>query len=64
MATGCTAAIYTSGMDDVLLLLFRGCVGGSFVVAFALLSEMLGPKSFAGVFGAAPSIAHTCSRCR
>ncbi len=44
-------------MDDVLLLLIRGAVGGTFVVAFAVLSEMIGPKSFAGVFGAAPSIA-------
>jgi uncharacterized membrane protein (GlpM family) len=39
------------------LLLLRGLVGGTFVVAFALLSQMLSPKSFAGVFGAAPSIA-------
>ena len=44
-------------MDDVLLLLIRGVVGGTFVVAFAALSEMLGPKSFAGIFGAAPSVA-------
>ena len=44
-------------MQDVWLLLLRGLVGGTFVAAFAVLSEMLGPKSFAGVFGSAPSIA-------
>jgi uncharacterized membrane protein (GlpM family) len=44
-------------VHDVWLLLIRGVVGGTFVVAFAVLSQMLGPKSFAGVFGAAPSIA-------
>ncbi len=44
-------------MRDVWLLLLRGAVGGTLVVAFAVLSETLGPKSFAGVFGAAPSIA-------
>jgi len=44
-------------VQDVWLLLLRGLVGGTFVTAFAVLSEMLRPKSFAGVFGAAPSIA-------
>jgi uncharacterized membrane protein (GlpM family) len=44
-------------MDDLWLLLLRGVVGGAFVLAFAVLSEMLRPKSFAGIFGAAPSIA-------
>ena len=44
-------------VNDIWLLLLRGLVGGTFVVAFALLSEAIGPKSFAGVFGAAPSIA-------
>lgn len=47
----------SAGVDDVWLLLLRGVVGGTFVVVFAVLSEMLGPKSFAGIFGAAPSIA-------
>jgi uncharacterized protein DUF3147 len=31
--------------------------GGSLVVAFAMLSDMLKPKMFAGLFGAAPSVA-------
>ncbi len=44
-------------MRDVWLLLLRGVVGGTLVAAFAVLSQTLGPKSFAGVFGTAPSIA-------
>lgn len=35
----------------------RFLAGGLFVSAFALLGDMLRPKSFAGLFGAAPSIA-------
>lgn len=37
--------------------LIRFLVGGCVVSAFAALSECVGPKSFAGLFGAAPSIA-------
>jgi hypothetical protein len=44
-------------VDDVLVLLAKGLVGGSFVVAFALLAECTKPKSFSGLFSAAPSIA-------
>ena len=36
--------------------LFRMIIGGAVVSAFALLGELLKPKSFAGLFGAAPSI--------
>ncbi len=36
---------------------FRFLVGGAVVSAFAVLGDMLRPKSFAGLFGAAPSIA-------
>ncbi len=32
-------------------------MGGTVVCAFALLSDLLKPKSFAGLFGAAPSVA-------
>jgi hypothetical protein len=32
-------------------------VGGLFVSAFAVLGDVLKPKSFAGLFGAAPSVA-------
>jgi hypothetical protein len=35
----------------------RFLVGGIFVSAFAILSDILTPKSFAGLFGAAPSVA-------
>jgi hypothetical protein len=35
----------------------RFVVGGVVVSAFALLGDILRPKSFAGLFGAAPSVA-------
>lgn len=35
----------------------RFIIGGVLVSAFALLGDMLRPKSFAGIFGAAPSVA-------
>jgi uncharacterized membrane protein (GlpM family) len=38
-------------------LLTRFIIGGLFVSAFAILGDSLKPKSFAGLFGAAPSIA-------
>lgn len=44
-------------MHDVGILAAKGLVGGLLVVAFALLSEGLKPKRFAGLFGAAPSVA-------
>jgi hypothetical protein len=44
-------------MDNVLILALKGLAGGSLVVAFALLSEGLSPKRFAGLFGAAPAVA-------
>lgn len=44
-------------MSDLLTLGVKGLLGGLFVMAFAALSESLRPKSFAGLFGAAPSIA-------
>jgi hypothetical protein len=37
--------------------LFRFLVGGIVVSAFAVLGDVLRPKSFAGLFGAAPSLA-------
>jgi uncharacterized membrane protein (GlpM family) len=37
--------------------LVRFLIGGLFVSAFALLGDSLKPKSFAGLFGAAPSVA-------
>ena len=41
-------------MKEILL---RVVVGGVVVSAFALLGDLLKPKSFAGLFGAAPSVA-------
>jgi hypothetical protein len=38
-------------------LIFRFLVGGTLVSVFALIGDLLRPKSFAGLFGAAPSIA-------
>ena len=35
----------------------RFVVGGALVSAFAMLGDILRPKSFAGLFGAAPSVA-------
>lgn len=44
-------------MHDVLILAIKGLAGGSLVTLFALLSETLSPKRFAGLFGAAPAVA-------
>jgi uncharacterized membrane protein (GlpM family) len=44
-------------MHEVLILAVKGLAGGCLVVAFALLSECLAPKRFAGLFGAAPAVA-------
>ena len=44
-------------MHDVLILAIKGVAGGALVVAFALLSEGLSPKRFAGLFSAAPAVA-------
>jgi hypothetical protein len=38
-------------------ILFRLFVGGIVVSAFSALGDVLKPKSFAGLFGAAPSVA-------
>jgi len=41
----------------MLQILFRFLIGGAVVSSFALLGEIFRPKSFAGLFGASPSIA-------
>jgi hypothetical protein len=41
-------------MQEVLL---RFAIGGAVVSLFAILGDLFRPKSFAGLFGAAPSIA-------
>ena len=38
-------------------LVFRFLVGGAVVSLFAILGDLLKPKTFAGLFGAAPSVA-------
>lgn len=38
-------------------LLLRFIVGGVVVSAFAVIGDILRPKTFAGIFGAAPSVA-------
>jgi len=44
-------------VHDVLILAIKGLAGGSLVTLFALLSEGLSPKRFAGLFSAAPAVA-------
>lgn len=44
-------------MHDVVILIIKGLAGGSLVVVFALVSEVVSPKRFAGLFSAAPSVA-------
>jgi hypothetical protein len=38
-------------------ILIRFLVGGAVVAVFAMVGDVLQPKSFAGLFGAAPSVA-------
>lgn len=38
-------------------IFIRFFVGGAVVSAFAIIGDLLKPKSFAGLFGAAPSVA-------
>lgn len=42
---------------DIKEILVRFVIGGAVVSVFAALGEVFRPKSFAGLFGAAPSIA-------
>ena len=44
-------------MHGVISLLIRFLIGGAMVCAFSLLGDIFRPKSFAGLFGAAPSVA-------
>lgn len=38
-------------------MLLRFLIGGAVISCFALFADLLRPKSFAGLFGAAPSVA-------
>ena len=42
---------------EIAIVLAKGLVGGVFVALFALVGESVQPKSFSGLFSAAPSIA-------
>ena len=44
-------------MNEVLILAVKGLAGGVLVLAFALLSQGLEPKRFAGLLSAAPAVA-------
>jgi uncharacterized membrane protein (GlpM family) len=44
-------------VHDVLILVIKGVAGGTLVLVFALISQSLSPKRFAGLFGAAPAVA-------
>jgi hypothetical protein len=44
-------------VPEIVTIALKGLAGGGLVVAFALLSEALTPKRFAGLFSAAPSVA-------
>jgi hypothetical protein len=45
------------GKIVLLEIVIRFFIGGAVVCIFALIGELLRPKSFAGIFGAAPSVA-------
>src|SRR3954447_26165640 len=51
------AAVETLEEEQMTEYVVRFLVGGAVVSAFAMLGDMLRPKSFAGLFGAAPSVA-------
>lgn len=44
-------------MHEVVILAIKGLLGGTLVLAFALLSQGLEPKRFAGLLSAAPAVA-------
>lgn len=44
-------------MPDVVILAIKGLLGGTLVLAFALVSQGLEPKRFAGLLSAAPAVA-------
>jgi uncharacterized membrane protein (GlpM family) len=44
-------------VSTIAPLIAKGLAGGALVVTFALLSEALRPKRFAGLFAAAPAVA-------
>ena len=53
-AARCLSAAMSTGIGELIL---RFPIGGAIVSFFAVLAEIFRPKSFAGLFGAAPSVA-------
>jgi uncharacterized protein DUF3147 len=51
------AALEALEESEMTEYVIRFLVGGAVVSAFAMLGDLLRPKSFAGLFGAAPSVA-------
>jgi hypothetical protein len=49
-----TSNIWEAGMWDIVV---RFIVGGAVVSTFAIVGDVVQPKSFAGIFAAAPSVA-------
>src|SRR2546430_16611377 len=43
-------------MQELIPIALKALVGGAFVVAFSLVAEAARPKTFSGLFSAAPSI--------
>ncbi|MDA8044183.1 MAG: DUF3147 family protein [Actinomycetota bacterium] len=44
-------------MPTITILALRAAVGGTLVVTFSLIAEVVKPKAFAGLFASAPSVA-------
>jgi hypothetical protein len=44
-------------VGDLGVLALRALAGGTLVVVFALIGEVVSPKAFSGLFSAAPSVA-------
>src|SRR5258707_5549091 len=51
------ATLETLEESEMTEYVIRFLVGGAVVSAFAMLGDLLRPKSFAGLFGAAPTVA-------
>lgn len=56
-AWGGPERVDTQPVHQILTIAVKGLAGGLLVVAFALLSQALAPKRFAGLFSAAPAVA-------
>jgi uncharacterized membrane protein (GlpM family) len=48
---------YLPDIHEIAILIAKGLAGGTLVVVFAVISEAVSPKRFAGLFSAAPAVA-------